>query len=153
MKSSFFLVAVVSLLIVSCSSAVRFTSEKSASKTQEPMNTQVANQNKSDASTRSTSSGLVFRGKASYYSDKFVGKKTASGDYYSSSELTAAHKSLDFGTKVKVTNLRNNRSVIVVINDRGPFVEGRVIDLSRAAAEQIDMIRDGVVDVECEVLD
>ncbi len=66
--------------------------------------------------------------------------------------MTAAHKTIAFGTRIRVTNLNNGRQVVVVINDRGPFIEGRVIDLSRAAAEALDMIRAGVVDVECEIL-
>src|SRR5882724_6177449 len=76
-------------------------------------------------------------GKASFYSDSFEGSPTASGEKYRASKMTAAHKSLPFGTVVKVTNLANNESVKVTINDRGPFVEGRVIDVSRAAAEKL----------------
>jgi len=94
-----------------------------------------------------------FRGMASYYGKEFEGNTTSSGEIYKPDEFTAAHRTLNFGTKVKVTNLKNNRVVVVVINDRGPFAEGRIIDLSRAAAERIDMIRDGVVDVEIEILE
>src|SRR4249919_962127 len=72
-------------------------------------------------------------GKASYYSDKFDGRKTASGAVFSQHKLTAAHKTLPFGTKVKVTNLSNGKTVKVRINDRGPFVEGRILDLSKKA--------------------
>jgi len=72
---------------------------------------------------------------------------------FDNNKMTAAHRTLPFGTLVRVTNLKNNLSVIVVINDRGPFVEGRIIDLSYAAARQIDMINDGVVQVEIEVLE
>ncbi len=68
-------------------------------------------------------------------------------------KLTAAHRSLPFGAKIKVTNLSNNRSVIVRINDRGPYIRGRVIDLSQAAAERLKMIQDGIVKVKIEVLD
>lgn len=67
-------------------------------------------------------------------------------------KLTAAHKKLPFGTLVKVTNLKNGKSVKVTINDRGPFIKGRIIDLSKAAAKKIDLIKDGVVDVEIKVL-
>ena len=76
-------------------------------------------------------------GKACYYSNKLIGRKTSSGEVFSQENLTAAHKSLPFGTKVTVTNLENNQSVVVRINDRGPFVKGRIIDLSRAAANAI----------------
>ncbi len=94
----------------------------------------------------------VLNGQASYYADKFHGRSTASGEKYDKTKLTAAHRSLPFGTRVRVTNLRNGQQVIVRINDRGPFVDGRIVDLSRAAAEQIGMVRDGVVKVKVEVL-
>ncbi|MEM9856855.1 MAG: septal ring lytic transglycosylase RlpA family protein [Bacteroidota bacterium] len=92
------------------------------------------------------------KGKASYYADKFKGHKTASGEEYAPGQLTAAHRRLPFGTYVEVTNLRNGLSVKVKINDRGPFIKGRVIDLSKAAAQQLDMIHDGVVEVELSVI-
>lgn len=77
-------------------------------------------------------------GMASWYGSKFHGRATASGERYNMNALTAAHKSLPFGTKVKVTNQKNGKSVVVIINDRGPFVKGRVIDLSKAAHDKID---------------
>ena len=86
-------------------------------------------------------------GKASYYADKFNGRKTANGEIFRNSKRTAAHRTLPFGTRVKVTNLRTGRSVRVRINDRGPFVAGRSIDLSKRAARKIGMIREGVGDV------
>lgn len=89
-------------------------------------------------------------GKASYYAKKFNGRKTASGEKFRSHKRTAAHKTLPFGTKVKVTNLRNGRSVKVRINDRGPFVAGRIIDLSRKAAKKIDMIDEGVGSIKIQ---
>lgn len=92
-------------------------------------------------------------GKASYYADKFEGKPTASGEKYKHNKLTAAHKTLPFGTKVRVTNLSNNNIVEVVINDRGPFVEDRVIDLSRSAAEKLGFIVQGLAEVKIEVID
>ncbi|HET8859478.1 septal ring lytic transglycosylase RlpA family protein [Marivirga sp.] len=95
----------------------------------------------------------IQKGKASFYADKFEGKQTASGEKYKHNKLTAAHKTLPFGTIVKVTNLDNQESVEVRINDRGPFVEGRVIDLSRSAAEQLKFINQGLADVQIEVID
>lgn len=86
-------------------------------------------------------------GKASYYANKFNGRKTASGEIFRNSKKTAAHKTLPFGTKVWVTNLRNGKTVKVRINDRGPFVAGRDIDLSKKAARKIDMVREGVARV------
>lgn len=92
------------------------------------------------------------KGEASWYGPGFNGKKTASGEKFDMYKLTAAHKKLSFGTKVRVTNLKNGKSVIVKINDRGPFVKGRVIDLSKKAAQEIDMINAGHVPVKIEIL-
>jgi rare lipoprotein A len=87
-------------------------------------------------------------GKASFYADKFNGRKTANGERFSNAKRTAAHKTLPFDTKVKVTNLRNGKSVTVRINDRGPFVAGRSIDLSKKAARKIGMVAEGVANVQ-----
>ena len=86
-------------------------------------------------------------GFASYYADRLQGRRTASGERYDRQDYTAAHRRLAFGTRVKVMRLDNGRSVTVRINDRGPFVKGRVIDLSRAAAEALGMLRAGIVKV------
>lgn len=96
--------------------------------------------------------GTEFNGKASYYANKFNGRKTASGQIFSNSKMTAAHKSLRFGTKVKVTNKKNGKSAIFVINDRGPFVKGRVIDVSSAGAAALGFKQAGVAPVKVEVL-
>ncbi|MCS7177431.1 MAG: septal ring lytic transglycosylase RlpA family protein [Candidatus Kapabacteria bacterium] len=93
-----------------------------------------------------------FRGLASFYGREFAGRPTASGEIYNPEALTAAHRTLPFGTRLRVTNLRNGRSVIVRINDRGPQHRERVVDLSEAAARTLEMLREGVVEVECEVL-
>ncbi len=87
-------------------------------------------------------------GKASYYADKFQGRKTASGEKFRQGRMTAAHKTLPFGTKVKVTNLDNGRTIRVRINDRGPFVAGRIIDLSKKAARRLGMVQAGVANVK-----
>jgi rare lipoprotein A len=87
-------------------------------------------------------------GVACYYGDEFVHRPMANGKKFSQHKLTAAHKTLPFGTKVKVINLTNHQRVKVRITDRGPFVKGRIIDLSKKAARRIDMINDGVVQVE-----
>ncbi len=92
-------------------------------------------------------------GKASFYADKFEGSPTASGEKYRHAKLTAAHKTLPFGTKVRVTNIANNQSVDVVVNDRGPYVDGRVIDLSKSAAEKLGFINQGLAEVKIEVID
>ena len=92
-------------------------------------------------------------GMASYYSDRFEGKVTASGEIFSQSKMTAAHRTIPFGTKVEVTNLNNNKSVVVIVNDRGPFAKDRIIDLSRKAAIKLDFIENGVTKVKIELLD
>jgi rare lipoprotein A len=91
-------------------------------------------------------------GEASYYADSLAGNATASGEPYDPTALTAAHRTLEFGTKVKVTYLKTGKSVVVVINDRGPHVEDRIIDLSRAAAEAVGLIDDGTGTVVLTVL-
>jgi peptidoglycan lytic transglycosylase len=100
-----------------------------------------------------TGSGYKETGKASFYAMKFQSRKTASGEIFDQSASTAAHKKLPFGTKVKITNVRNGKSVIVRINDRGPFVRGRIIDLSRSAFSKIGNTRAGVIDVKLKVVD
>ena len=84
-------------------------------------------------------------GVISYYADTLHGNATASGEKYDKNKMTAAHKTLAFGTRVRVTNLDNGKSVVVVVNDRGPFVEGRILDVSRSAADQLDMGDVGLV--------
>ncbi|MBN2617537.1 MAG: septal ring lytic transglycosylase RlpA family protein [Spirochaetales bacterium] len=92
-------------------------------------------------------------GVASWYGDKFVGRQTANGEIFNTSVLTAAHKTLPFNTIVEVTNILNGKKVRVRINDRGPFIEGRVIDLSKKAAETIDMIGDGTANVALKIIE
>lgn len=96
----------------------------------------------------SCSKSIVQTGKASYYADKFIGRKTANGETFAKYKKTAASKTLPFGTQVRVTNLTNGKSVKVRINDRGPFVAGRDIDLSWLAAKRIGMLDQGVAPVE-----
>jgi len=88
------------------------------------------------------------QGKASYYANKFEGKTTASGEKYFHNKLTAAHRTLPFGTIVKIINIENNKEVIVRINDRGPFIDGRIIDVSKSAAEVLGFVEQGIVDVK-----
>lgn len=91
-------------------------------------------------------------GNASWYGAKFHGRRTANGERYDMNQLTAAHRTLPFGTKVRVTNQRNGRAVVVRINDRGPFAGRRIIDLSRGAAGALGMVNSGVAPVKLEVL-
>jgi rare lipoprotein A len=92
-------------------------------------------------------------GIASYYGDEFHGRKTASGEKYNKNELTCAHKTYPFGTKIRITRLDNKKSVIVKVNDRGPFIKGYIVDLSKKAALEIGMIEDGIVKVKVELVE
>ena len=92
------------------------------------------------------------QGIASYYHDSLHGLKTASGQRYNKNRLSAAHKTLPLGTQIKVTDTRTGRSIIVKVNDRGPFVKGRVLDLSREAAKELGIIKKGVAKVELKVV-
>ena len=103
---------------------------------------------KADSST----TGYEEAGKASYYASKFQGRKTASGEPYDQSKLTAAHRKLPFGTTVKVTNLQNGRSVTVRVNDRGPYIKGRIIDLSSSAFNRIANLKKGIIEVRLEIV-
>lgn len=124
------------MIATSCSSTVRFASI-------------VNNENSKEVGEIK---GFIEEGLASYYSDFFNGRPTASGEIYSGNEYTAAHNSLPFGTFVRVRNLSNGKEIVVRINDRGPFIEGRIIDLSRVAAEAIDLIPKGTARVQIEVV-
>lgn len=95
--------------------------------------------------------GVSQSGIASYYADKYHGRKTASGETFDQNKMTAAHRTLPFGTKVRVTNVVSGKSVTVRVNDRGPFVKGRVIDLSRAAAQKLGIVRAGLAEVKVQV--
>lgn len=97
--------------------------------------------------------GYRAEGQASWYGAKHHGRKTASGERFDQNALTAAHRELPFGTRVQVTNLSNNKRVIVRINDRGPSSRKRLIDLSQQAAKQLDMLRAGVAPVRVEALE
>lgn len=97
-------------------------------------------------------SSVFARGTVSHYGHAFAGKPTASGASFDPEALTMAHRTLPFGTRVRVTNLKNQRSVEVVVNDRGPFVAGRIADLSLAAARRIGMVDEGIVAAELRIV-
>ncbi|WP_236174394.1 septal ring lytic transglycosylase RlpA family protein [Pseudomonas pseudonitroreducens] len=105
-----------------------------------------------DSDSEVSGRGYRAEGTASYYGKAHHGKRTASGERFNQNALTAAHRTLAFGTRVKVTNLDNGRSVVVRINDRGPYGRGRIIDVSKAAAEQLNMLRSGTARVRLEGL-
>ncbi len=103
--------------------------------------------------TDSSWAGYTQSGKASYYASKFQSRKTASGELYDQAKKTAAHRKLPFGTIIRVTNIENGESVTVKVNDRGPFVKGRIVDLSASAFKRIGDTNAGVIDVEIEVIE
>jgi rare lipoprotein A len=123
------------------------TKSKSASKSRKA-NSKSAKVRKAKPSY-SASAGYTMTGKASYY---WQPQRVASGGWFNPNAMTAAHKTLPFGTKVRVTNKINGKSVVVTINDRGPYIKGRIIDLSKAAAKSISMTGAGVVPVSVAVL-
>lgn len=113
----------------------------------------VANVATTTAVNAATAAATLFQtGRVSFYADKFHGRPTASGAPYNAEEMTMAHRTLPIGTKVMITNTANQQSVVVTVNDRGPFIGGRVADLSRAAAEKLNMIRSGIVEATLHVL-
>jgi len=135
-QMSRFAAIIFATTLVGCVSSPRYTSVKTCG-----------------LSAESGSFSMVEEGMASYYGDEFDGRQTASGEIFDQDEFTAAHKTLPFQTKVRVTNLNNGKDVIVRVNDRGPFAEGRIIDLSYAAANKIGMIGKGTVKVRIEVIE
>jgi rare lipoprotein A len=127
-------------------SAVSYTYGHSASSANQ------ARTSYADNSLSSRLAGLIQVGRASWYGSDFHGRKTANGERYNMESLTAAHRTLPFGTRVKVTNLDNGRECVVRINNRGPYLKGRMLDLSKAAARQIGMLTKGVGRVKMQIL-
>lgn len=148
------LLGIGGVIINGCSSSVRFSSAGSAAPhtvaTASESRSTVKSGHKENSSFEATD--MLFRGMASYYGNEFNGRKTANGERYDQNELSGAHRTLPFGTMVRVRNTANDRSVIVRINDRGPWKESRVLDVSLAAAQELDMTRTGTVPVEITVL-
>ena len=147
------LVFIVCLLALGCASTPRFGERSSGDRT-------TTTKSDGDAPPRDvqpTRAGtgkvlLTLQGVVSYYADDFHGKQTSNGETFNMNDLTAAHRTFPFGTRVRVTNLENNKSVIVRVNDRGPFVEGRIMDLSLKAAKEIDLMKSGTTEARLEVL-
>jgi rare lipoprotein A len=105
------------------------------------------------AAEPTVASAYTEQGQASYYGEAMDGAQTASGETYRNDALTGAHRTLEFGTRVRVTNLDNGKSVVVVINDRGPTAKGVIIDVSYSAAQELDMLGAGVVQARIEVVE
>jgi rare lipoprotein A len=141
------------VLFSGCSSSVRFASREAVHRGAPRISEEVAPDGSKIVRKNPGRVLLTLEGIASYYADDFHGKMTSNGETYDMHSLTAAHKVFPFGTKVRVTNLDNGKAVIVRINDRGPFKEGRIIDLSLGAAQEIDLIQKGTARVRLEVLE
>lgn len=150
-------------LFVSCASSPKFTSKETNTPLKDKSTSRYEKQKKVRSEETNTKNPEVYynlstsletvSGYASYYADDFDGKQTANGEIFNMYELTAAHKEYPFNTLIRVTNLLNNKTTIVRINDRGPFVEGRIIDLSLGAAKQLDMLDSGVQEVKLEIIE
>ncbi len=138
----------VVLLAGACTSSPRFVT-RSGSSIPRP----VPERTTTGRTSQGEKALLVLEGTASYYADAFHGKQAANGEIFDMNDLTAAHRTLPFGTLVKVTNLTNQKSVVVRIIDRGPYVEGRIIDLSLGAARSVDMVTSGTAQVRIEVVE
>lgn len=147
-KNQFLYFLIIALLFYACSSSPRFTSEKKVTK--KPVIQEDKSQQKYFDNKEILKS---IEGLASFYADDFNGKVTANGETYKMYGLTAAHNSFPFNTLIRVTNLKNNRSIIVRINDRMPLHPERIIDLSYGAAILLDMVKDGVVKVKLDILE
>ena len=141
--------------IIACSSSPRFVRNGSSSTTAVPPAPGNSKEPSEPPASVRPSSGkvlLTLEGVASYYADDFHGKMTSNGETFNMNDLTAAHRTFPFGTRIRVTNLNNGKIVVVRVNDRGPYVEGRLIDLSLAAAKQIDLLQTGTARVRLEVI-
>jgi rare lipoprotein A len=143
--------AIYGLVLISllgCTSSPRFAERGDHSKETKP--SQRIDQPRKNTSGKVL---LTLEGLVSYYAHDFHGKQTSNGETFDMNALTAAHRTFPFGTKVRVTSLENSKTVIVRVNDRGPFKEGRIMDLSMGAAKEIDLILNGTARVRLEVLE
>jgi rare lipoprotein A len=135
------LTILTSLLITSCATGPRLTDD--------PRYAHISTVNpKSDYFV-----GQTWRGIASYYGKEHHGNRTASGEVFDMDKVSAAHRYLPFGAVVRVVNLKNNRSIETKVNDRGPFIRGRILDVSLEAARELGMVRDGLVEVQITIID
>ncbi len=147
-------VIVLCTVVMGCVSTPRFAEKDSGGRSSSAeKHADTSSKNEQPALAPATGKILLtLEGVVSYYAKDFHGKETSNGETFNMNDLTCAHRTFPFGTKVKVTNLENGRSVVVRVNDRGPFVEGRIMDLSLAAAKQIDLIASGTTKARLDVL-
>jgi rare lipoprotein A len=148
-----------SVMLMSCASTPRFAEKETHTRSEEGR-TKDEKKPKEDSKGRDdqrskAASGktlLSLEGVVSYYAHDFNGKMTSNGETFDMNDLTAAHRTFPFGTQVRVTNLENGKSVMIRVNDRGPFVEGRIMDLSMGAAKEIDLIKTGTTRARLDVV-
>ncbi len=142
MKTNSFILLCLAIFLssLSCSASAKF------SKQNKP------HTNKPQKGKSSFYDGMILRGESSYYGKKFHGRKTANGEIYDMYKLTAAHKELPFGTILEVKNLANSKTVKVRINDRGPFVKERILDVSYGAAQELGLLQSGTAQVEIKII-
>ena len=147
-------ISLAGVLLVGCATSPRFAARDSPAGSKSG-NAAESGKSEGIRSARNTSGKvlLTLEGIASYYADEYNGRKTSNGETFDMNDLTAAHRTFPFGTKVRVTNLENKKSVIVRVNDRGPFKEERIIDVSLGAAKELDLIKGGTARVKLEVLE
>lgn len=148
-----FAAVLAAVVLFGCSSSPRFAEKEKSSGTEKTNRTTEKTEPEKSVKVSTGKVLLTLEGVASYYAMDFHGKLTSNGETFDMNALTAAHRTFPFGTKIRVTNLENNLSVVVRVNDRGPFIEGRMIDLSMAAAKEINLVKTGTARVRLEVIE
>ena len=148
-----FAAVLAAVVLFGCSSSPRFVEKEKNSGTEKTSRTTEKTEPEKSVKVSTGKVLLTLEGVASYYATDFHGKLTSNGETFDMNALTAAHRTFPFGTKIRVTNLENNLSVMVRVNDRGPFIEGRMIDLSLGAAKEINLVKTGTARVKLEVIE
>ena len=149
--SSLFIGFIMTLLICSCSPAPRYNSDSGQIKTRRSNGADISD--KKTKKNKFDKKKTIYRGVSSYYGPNFHGKLTANGEVYDMYGLTAAHKEMPLNTITRVTNLDNGKTLILRINDRGPYIDGRILDCSYGAAKKLDFINEGTANVEIKVIE
>ena len=150
-RNYLFIHFILMLIICSCSPAPRYNSESSKIKSYASSGADVSK--KKAKKNNFDKSKTIYRGVSSYYGPNFHGKLTANGEVYDMYGLTAAHKEMPLNTVARVTNLANGKSLILRINDRGPYIDGRILDCSYGAAKKLEFINEGTANVEIKVIE
>ena len=151
-----FILVFIGLLCVDCAPAPRYKSDNSSITTPKKKDKKKNSKNKSDKQNKTPSfntSKMVYKGVSSYYGPKFHGKLTANGEIFDMYGVTAAHKEFPFNTVTRVTNEKNGKSLIIRINDRGPYIGDRILDCSFGAAKKLGFVSEGTTPVKIEILE